>query len=386
MSQVTLTIDGRTVSMPPSATILDAASALNIHIPTLCRHPTLKPEGSCRLCVVEVEKSPGLVPSCTRTVEESMKVTTLNERILRTRRLIVELLLAEHPTPCSRNNNDGGGCELEAVAAVLGVSTPRFPKVKALLPVDRSNRGIVFDLNSCILCGRCVRACGDVQVQEVIAVSGKGSNAKVSFDFDDVMGSSQCTECGECVAYCPTGALFESLHPLPREPVRSVETVCPYCGVGCKVRYDLAGDTILRARGVRDSPVNRGMLCVKGKFGYDFTTDRARLTKPLIRLPRVAKEPLGGRNLSEVFREASWEEALDLVSNRLLAIRKQYGGDALYGFSSAKCTNEENYAFQKFMRVVLGTNNVDTCTRLCHSSSVYALDQALGSSAATNSL
>ncbi|MEM3207281.1 MAG: formate dehydrogenase subunit alpha, partial [Halobacteria archaeon] len=257
---------------------------------------------------------------------------------------------------------------------------------------DPSNPAIVFDPAACILCHRCVRACDDIQVNEVIGLRGRGSEAAVIFDYGDPMGRSSCVSCGECVQVCPTGALLEKTvadlaAPVSEERVRSV---CGYCGVGCALDYHVATiegqPAITRVHGADDGPANRGRLCVKGRFGWTYALHPERLTAPLIRREGVPRGPLDGRPVSGVFREATWEEALGLVARRLREIREAHGPDALAGFSSAKCTNEENYLFQKFVRAVLGSPHIDHCTRLCHSSSVYALQTSLGSGSMSNSI
>jgi formate dehydrogenase major subunit len=434
-----LTIDGREVTVAAGTTVWEAARQAGIEIPVLCHQPRLAPVGVCRLCVVDVGGRV-LAASCVRPCEEGMKVQTGGDRIERQRRMLIALLLAEHPTPCERERTTGD-CELEALGRRYGLQTmadcglritdfkeptpgssadppshlhsplrtphgterPSFSR-----PRDLSSPVIAVDHRACILCDRCIRACDDVQSNEVIGRTGKGHSTRIGFDLDVPMGQSTCVSCGECVASCPTGALTNrpiTLPLVPRAQTQAVESVCPYCGVGCALTYHVKDNRILWAEG-RDSPGNHGRLCVKGRYGWDYTFHPQRLTRPLVRRPEFyPKGPLSpevreamaeGRpnhppaavfDLQAVlpaFREASWDEALDLIASRLRAIKERHGAGALAGFGSAKCSNEEAYLFQKLMRAVLGTNNVDHCTRLCHASSVAALLEGIGSGAVTD--
>ncbi|HVL87485.1 MAG TPA: 2Fe-2S iron-sulfur cluster-binding protein, partial [Candidatus Thermoplasmatota archaeon] len=383
---IRLTVDGRRVEVPPGSTILDACRKLGVGIPTLCYHPRLPLAGACRVCMVAVEGSRVLVPSCARAAEDGMVVTT-QDGAKDARQTVLELLLADHPSPCKKTLVPEG-CELENLARAEGAVASRFARTAQPREVDLSNAAIAFDPSACILCFRCVRACDDVQVNEVIGVQGRGFSGTIAFDLGDPMGKSSCVTCGECVQACPTGALVEkTVHALsaPVSPAR-VDTVCPYCGVGCKITYEVVGNAILRGIGHEEGPANRGRLCVKGRFGFDYTAHRERLTTPLVRREGVAKGPLGNRRVEDVFRPASWDEALDLVARRLATIKDRHGPTALAGFASAKCTNEDNYVFQKWVRACLGTPHIDHCTRLCHASSVYALQTALGTGSMTNAI
>jgi formate dehydrogenase major subunit len=379
-----LSIDGQTVQVPAGTTIWEAARQLGIDIPVLCHHPNLNPVAVCRVCAVEVEGARVLAAACIRQVEPGMKVRTTSERVERSRRLLVELLMADHPTPC-RKQQQLGSCELEALAASYGLGQPRFAKRAAANGLDLSSPVIAVDHNACILCDRCIRACDDIQVNEVIGRHGKGFWARIGFDMDQPMGQSSCVSCGECMAYCPTGALTDK--PLTAvvdfQNTTPVPSVCPYCGVGCSITYHVKGDTIVRVSG-RDGPANHGRLCVKGRYGFDYANHPDRLTVPLIRKPEYPKRPESYPHPRECFREATWDEALDLAARRFLEIKRAHGPSALAGFGSAKCSNEDNYLFQKLIRAVFGTNNVDHCTRLCHASSVAALMETIGSGAVTN--
>jgi len=403
VSDVRLTIDGREVQVPEGTSLWDAARGLGIEIPALCHDPRLEAVGVCRMCAVAVEGERVLTASCVRAAEDGMVVRTGGEHIERCRDVLTEMLLSEQPQASARETTTGDDALL-ALASARGV-TSRLPGPDAgLRGADASSPVIAVDHQACILCDRCIRACDDVQHNDVIGRTGKGYATRIAFDLDQPMGESTCVSCGECVAACPTGALVNKDlgAPIrPREALHSVDSVCPYCGVGCAIRYhaDPERNRIAFAEG-RDGPGSQGRLCVKGRYGFDYATHPQRLTKPLIRVdyPKRALSPevassqrrrgrRGGvvdyEQVLPAFREASWDEALDLVAARLLEIRQRDGRSALAGFGSAKGSNEEAYLFQKLVRAVFGTNNVDHCTRLCHASSVTALLQMIGSGAVT---
>ena len=429
---VTLTIDGREITVPRGTTIWDAARQIDNDIPVLCHTPHLESVGVCRMCVVDVGERV-LAASCLRRCEGGMQVQTSLPAIERHRRMLTALLLADHPTPCERETTTGD-CQLERLGRQYGIindestsvtvgktngashATSEFEWLWRLadvesnrnrsLPIDSSSPVIAVDHQSCILCDRCLRACDDVQSNDVIGRSGKGYTAQIAFDLNQPMGHSSCVSCGECVSACPTGALTNkpiTLPILPAEQLKAVDSVCPYCGVGCAVTFHARDNRVVYASG-RESPVNHGRLCVKGRYGWDYASHPQRLTQPLIRrtdfypkgpLSADVQQSVGqkrGRaggfvNYDEVmpaFREASWEEALDFIGQRFREIRGKHGSSALAGFGSAKCSNEEAYLFQKLVRAGFGTNNVDHCTRLCHASSVAALMETIGSGAVTN--
>jgi formate dehydrogenase major subunit len=380
---VRLRIDGREVQAAASQTVWEAARDAGISIPALCHDPRLHPAGVCRVCVVEVEGARTLVASCMRKVEAGMNVSTCSDRVLRTRRTLVELLMADHPSPCERQRRDGA-CELETLAASLDVE-PRLPARRQSPVADLSSPVIAVDHAACILCDRCIRACNQVQANLVIGRTGKGATTRIGFDLDQPMGRSSCVSCGECSALCPTGALTDK--PLSRlgeaRPEHSVDSVCPYCGVGCSLRYHVSQNRIVAVEGRLHGHSNRGRLCVKGRYGYDYVEHPERLTRPLIRRDGAAKghPPADPR---EAFRDADWDEALDVAARGLMEVKQRHGSQAMAGFGSAKCSNEDNYLFQKLVRAVFGTNNVDHCTRLCHASSVAALLETVGSGAVSN--
>lgn len=368
---VKLRIDGREVEVPVGTTILSAAQAAGLEIPHLCHHPELSPTGVCRLCLVEVDGQ--LLPACCHQAQEGMEVRTDTDRLRRLRRLILELILSDHPQNCLTCERNGS-CELQRYAYNFGIEENRFAGPgharRALLPRE-DNPFIRYEPEKCILCGRCVRACEEVQGRGVLDFAFRGFGVQVTTAFGEPLTGTDCELCGQCVAVCPTGALTERARRFQgREwELREVETVCPFCGCGCRITLHLAADRIVRVSGGY-----RGFrLCVKGRFGLSFVHREDRLRVPLIR------KDTG-------FWEASWDEALDLVAENLLEIKKKYGPDAIAGLASAKCTNEENYLFQKLMRAALGTNNVDHCARLCHAPSVAGLGAAFGSGAMTNSL
>lgn len=412
---ITLTIDGQPITVPEGTTIWDAARKLGIDIPVLCHDPRLAPVAVCRVCAVEVKGARVAQAACIRQVEAGMEVQTQSEKIERSRKMLTELLLADHPIPCAKHQKNGD-CELELLGerygllkapASNGQSRPaiRFRPHVSENGHDASSPVIAVDHNACILCDRCIRGCDDIQHNEVIGRTGKGAQAHIGFDLNSPMGTSTCVSCGECAAVCPTGALFNKALTvnvaLPE--TKAVKSVCPYCGVGCAITYHVKDNKIIQVSG-RESPVNHGRLCVKGRYGFDYALHPQRLTVPLIRRPEFyprgplsddvrgedgqwKRKPGGIVDYAEVmpaFREATWEEALTLVASRLQGIRDQHGPNALAGFGSAKCSNEEAYLFQKMIRTAFGTNNVDHCTRLCHASSVAALQETIGSGAVSN--
>lgn len=402
---IQLSIDGQNVEVPEGTTIWEAAKNIGIHIPALCHEPRLRPVGVCRMCVVDVGGRV-LAASCVRTCEPNMKVTTAGEKLERRRRMLTELLMSDQPETCPKESTTGDS-ELHTLARRYNAFGTTLPRGNSR-PEDTSSKVISVNHQSCILCDRCIRGCDEIQNNDIIGRTGKGYTSRIAFDLNQPMGESNCVSCGECMAVCPTGALVNkpiTAPIVPRKHLQQVDSVCPYCGVGCSLTYNVNEETnrIAYVDG-RESPVNHSRLCVKGRYGYDYAMHEQRLQKPLIRRPEFyPKRPLssevqntkqkdGRRGSARVryedvlpaFREASWDEALDLVASRLKAVRDTFGKNALAGFGSAKCSIEEAYVFQKLVRAVFGTNNVDHCTRLCHASSVAALLDGIGSGAVTN--
>jgi predicted molibdopterin-dependent oxidoreductase YjgC len=353
MGELAITIDGRNITAEKGKTILEICQKNGIHVPTLCYHPRLRVVGTCRVCVVEVEGEPRLTTACITPVErEGMVVYTKSKRVLEARRMVVELLLAGGDHNCLFCESNGR-CELQDLAYDLRIEAPRFPIDQPAWDIDNSNPMIFRDPNKCVLCGRCVRACNEVQVNKVIDFGYRGHRGKIVTDHDKDYADSACVFCGECVQVCPTGALLEQKARFGGRPwdAEVVTSTCAYCGIGCSIDLHVVDGKVVKITGTEDGAVNTGSLCVKGRFGYDFIHHKDRLTTPLIK-----------ENGS--FREASWDEALGRVASRLGEIKNKYGSDSIGGLSSACCTNEENYLMQKFMRVVMGTNNIDHCARL----------------------
>ncbi|MDD2808680.1 formate dehydrogenase subunit alpha [Rhodoferax sp.] len=422
MSGVTIELDGRKVQVQPGLSILQAAANCGVDIPHLCTCDGLRTEGNCRSCLVEVQGERNLVPSCSRSVKPGMVVQVNSPRAVKNRALVLELMLSDLP-----EGGDYG--ELSAAAKQAGVTVrPALRQISphpnpppagegadshnsiAMTPTgmtpspsggglgwglahDASHPAMLVNLDACIQCTRCVRACREAQVNGVIGLAGRGADTRIVFDLADPMGASSCVACGECVQACPTGAI--SARPLatfaadaPPAAETTVDSVCPYCGVGCLLTYHVKANHIVRVDG-RDGPANHGRLCVKGRYGFDYIHHPHRLTQPLIRRSDVPKDVNVSRNpddWAQVFRPATWDEALAFAAGGLKTLRDTRGPKALAGFGSAKGSNEEAYLFQKLVRTGFGSNNVDHCTRLCHASSVAALLEGLGSGAVSNQI
>ncbi|HEY7904153.1 MAG TPA: formate dehydrogenase subunit alpha, partial [Casimicrobiaceae bacterium] len=364
----------------PGETILEAADRLGVAIPRLCYKPGMRPDGNCRSCMVEIKGERVLAPSCCRQPAKGMEVTSDSPRALHSQKTIVELLASDMPDKVYKPDS-----ELEFWKRALGIAKPRFARRTQPAP-DLSHPAMAVNLDACIQCTRCVRACREVQVNDVIGYAFRGAHSAIVFDEGDPMGESTCVACGECVQACPTGALAPA-HEAYLVPVdKKVQSVCPYCGVGCQLTYHIHDNTIVRVEG-RDGIANHDRLCVKGRFGFDYVSHPQRLTKPLIRregVPKTADFVVDPAAYASVFREATWDEALALAGGKLREIRDTRGPRALAGFGSAKGSNEEAYLFQKLVRTGFGCNNVDHCTRLCHASSVAALLEGIGSGAVSN--
>ena len=383
---VNFVLNGEKVIAAPGESIWDVAERLGTKIPHLCYQPEpgYRPDGNCRACMVEIEGERTLTASCIRLPSEGMKVNTATERAKRARNMIFELLVADQP---ERKETHEEESKFWHWASNIGVTESRFPAHERPAP-DMSHSAIAVNLDACISCNLCVRACREVQVNDVIGMAYRGSRSSIIFDFDTEMGESTCVACGECVQACPTGALMEK--NLLNGGLRRTEyadeiiiSVCPFCGVGCQTEVHVKDNRIIKIDGA-NGPANEKRLCVKGRFGYDYIQNPNRLTKPLIRrkdAPRGWDVQVPDNDYSQFFRTATWEEALEVAANGLKSIRDNKGSKALAGFGSAKGSNEEAYLFQKLVRTGFGSNNVDHCTRLCHASSVAALMEGIGSGA-----
>ncbi len=409
---IEFTFDKQTLQAFEGESILQAAQRHGVAIPNLCCQDGLPAAGNCRACVVEIKGERALAASCCRSVTPGLVVLAQSERVLKSQAMVLELLLSDmpqpgykwtdHPLQADRHAASGEpdqACaqagqhsELSDWAGRLGVSVrPALRALRREQPrADLSHPAMAVNLDACIQCTRCVRACREVQVNDVIGVAWRGADSKIVFDLNDPMGASSCVACGECVQACPTGALMPKTQIGSQVVDKKVDSVCPFCGVGCLLTYNVKDNRIVSVDG-RDGPANHKRLCVKGRFGFDYVHSAQRLTVPLIRKSAVAKDPgtLADLNRdtadwSAVFREASWDEALDLAAVKLKGLRDAYGSRSLAGFGSAKGTNEEAYLFQKLVRTGFGSNNVDHCTRLCHASSVAALLEGVGSAAVSN--
>jgi len=371
---INLTIDGKLIKAKKGTMVLEAALDNGIEIPHLCYQKGLSTAGVCRVCLVKIKDRPGMVTSCTTEVVEGMEVIAFDEEINAARRLIIELILSEHKHDCLVCESNGQ-CELQDLAYRLGIEKIRFAIEEPTKMIEDSSEAILRDPNKCILCGRCIRACAELTVQDILEFADRGSQTHIIAGLDQPLAETDCVTCGACVQACPTGALTEKLARFQGRnwEFRKVRTTCPYCGVGCQIELNIKDNRIVKIYGVDDGPDNKGHLCVKGRFGFDYVHHRDRLTTPLIKH--------NGR-----FEEATWSEALELIATKFNQLKDKYGSEALAGLSSAKCTNEENYLFQKFIRTCFGTNNVDHCARLCHASTVVGLSRAFGSGAMTNSI
>jgi formate dehydrogenase major subunit len=379
MMPIEFKLNGQTVVGRPDEKIIETAKKHGIAIPHLCHGGNQRSDGNCRACVVEIKGERALAPSCCRFPTPGMEVTSNSPRALASQKMVLELLMSDMPEQDYTLVN-----EVRTWAKKLAVPKARFPR-REQPKQDVSHPAIAVNLDACIQCTRCVRACREVQVNDVIGYAYRGDRSLPVFDFDDPMGESTCVACGECVQACPTGALMPARGVGLKKIEKRVDSVCPFCGVGCLLTYHVADNRIQFVNG-RDGPSNHNRLCVKGRYGFDYAHHPHRLTKPLIRKPGVNKSPdfkVDPGNWSEVFREATWDEALDIAANGLKAIREQ-DRYALAGFGSAKGSNEEAYLFQKLVRTGFGTNNVDHCTRLCHASSVAALMEGVNSGAVSN--
>nr|WP_157268600.1 formate dehydrogenase subunit alpha [Azohydromonas aeria] len=395
MEPIELTLDGRNVKAVPGETLWQVALREGVEIPHLCHTDGLRPVGNCRACMVEVEGERTLAASCCRAAAPGMKVSIDSPRAAKARAMVLELLVSDAGSSDQYTRES----ELTQWADALAVPRGRLPeRPRSYAAPDLSHAAIAVNLDACIQCTRCVRACREEQGNDVIGLALRGAAERIVFDAGDPLGQSSCVACGECVQACPTGALMPARGAGLAEVTKQVDSVCPYCGVGCQLTWNVGpdgagGERIHTVTG-RDGPANRGRLCVKGRFGFDYIHNPRRLTVPLVRREGVAKTPAdieavksGAKRLDELFREATWDEALDLAAQGFARIRDaaQPGFDSpLAGFGSAKGSNEEAYLFQKLVRQVFRSAHVDHCTRLCHASSVAALLEGIGSGAVSN--
>lgn len=375
--QVALDIDGYPVRVPKGTSLLRAAVHAGVQVPKLCATDSLHPFGSCRLCLVEVQGRKGFPASCTTPAEEGMVVRTQTPRLQELRRGVMELYISDHPLDCLTCSANGN-CELQTQAGVVGLRNVRYgvgPQAGAHhcdLPQDSSNPYFTFDPSKCIVCSRCVRACEETQGTFALTIAGRGFDSHVSAGQDQPFIDSECVSCGACVQACPTASLQEKTVIELGQPEHAVLTTCAYCGVGCGFKAEMKGNTVVRMTPWKDGKANEGHSCVKGRFAFGYATHTDRITTPMVR-----------EKITDPWREVGWDEALRFAAERLQAIQARHGKDAVGGITSSRCTNEETYLVQKLVRAALGTNNVDTCARVCHSPTGYGLGQSLGTSAGT---
>ena len=388
---VMVTINNRKVSVPQDSTILEAARSAGVTIPTLCHHPDLSNVGACRMCVVSVEKARGLQTACTTPVFDGMVVDTESDEARETRKFVLEMLLTDHPNECMTCEVNGD-CELQDLVYDYNVTWPEQNGKHHTYEIDPDPNPFIFiDRNKCILCSRCIRACSEIQNRDVWSFAYRGFESKLVAGADELLLDARCESCGLCVAFCPVGALYDKMSVGQGRPnqVTKVRTTCSYCGVGCNFDLNVRNGKVVRVTSAADAPVNGMALCVKGRYGYDYVNHAGRLTRPLIRakwlsnveenvtsgkwqVATVAQKRTGSQNGNgtspnqnpDTFIETDWDTALDVVAGKFAAVKQEYGSDALAVLASAKCTNEENYLFNKFARQVLGTNTIDHCARL----------------------
>jgi formate dehydrogenase major subunit len=379
---VSLTIDGFDVTVPKGTSLMRAAVDAGIQVPKLCATDSLEPFGSCRLCLVEVEGRKGYPASCTTPAEAGMVVRTQTDKLQDLRKGVMELYISDHPLDCLTCSANGN-CELQDMAGVTGLRNVRYgtggKEVDGVAGAhhcdshkDESNPYFTYDASKCIVCNRCVRACEETQGTFALTISGRGFDSRVSPGQNEPFMSSECVSCGACVEACPTATLQEKSIIFYGQPEHSVITTCAYCGVGCGFKAEMKGNTVVRMVPWKDGKANEGHSCVKGRFAWGYATHQDRITKPMVR-----------DQITDPWREVSWDEALSFAASRFKQIQATHGRDAVGGITSSRCTNEEAYLVQKLVRAAFGTNNVDTCARVCHSPTGYGLGQTLGTSAGT---
>ncbi len=345
-------INGRETAVEAGKTILEVARRLGIHIPTLCHDERLEPYGGCRLCIVEIKGVPRPLPACTTPVTDNMEICTESKTLTRIRRNLISLLLSNHPNDCMRCEKTGD-CTLQDLAYEYNVDGDKFAGESWDLPIREDNPFITYEPNKCVLCGRCVRICNEVVMAGTIDFVGRGFTTMPDTAFSKPRSLENCEFCGQCVSTCPVGALTDrpSRGKGRLYEMKKILTVCPYCGVGCNFYLNIKDGRVVKVTSAYDAPVNKGNLCIKGRYGYEFIQRADRIKSPLIRQ-------------GSTFREATWDEALDLIARRFKELIEKYGPDSVGAFSSARCTNEENYLLSKWVRAVVGSNNVDNCARV----------------------
>ncbi|NOZ50706.1 MAG: 2Fe-2S iron-sulfur cluster binding domain-containing protein [Chloroflexi bacterium] len=399
-----LTINDKAITVPEGATILEAAGANGIHIPTLCHHPDLTNVGACRMCVVSVERARGVQTACTTPATEGMVVNTMSPAVVETRKFVLEMLLTDHPNDCMTCEVNGD-CELQDLVYDYGVKWPEHNGRRHQYEIDPDPNPFIFiDRNKCILCGRCIRTCDEIQNRSIWSFANRGFESKLVAGADQLMLDAGCESCGQCVAYCPVGALFDkmSLGKGRANQAEKVRTTCGYCGVGCNFDLNVRDGEIVRVTSAHDAPVNGMALCVKGRYGYDYVNHPDRLTRPMVRVKWLDAEKVAERvesgqwtlfseaeqrraSLSyrrtsgdgksvapnpqsqisaDTFVKTDWDTALNVVAHKFTQVKKELGGEAFALFASAKCTNEENFIFNKFTRQMLATHSIDHCARL----------------------
>jgi formate dehydrogenase major subunit len=371
---VTLTIDGREITVPEGTSVMRAASLSDVAIPKLCATEQLEAFGSCRMCLVQIEGMKGLPASCTTPVSQGMVVHTQNKQLAEIRRGVMELYISDHPLDCLTCPANGH-CELQDMAGVVGLREVRYGYEGANhldAPKDESNPYFTFDASKCIVCSRCVRACDEQQGTLALTIQGRGFESTVAASQDESFMASECVSCGACVQACPTATLSEKSLIEKGQAEHSVTTTCAYCGVGCSFRAEMQGEELVRMVPNSDGHANHGHSCVKGRFAIGYATHADRILKPMIR-----------KQITDPWREVSWEEAIGHAASELKRIQAKYGRNSIGGITSSRCTNEETYLVQKLVRAGFGNNNVDTCARVCHSPTGYGLKNTLGESAGT---
>lgn len=371
---VTAEIDGHEITVPAGTSVMRAAAEAGLSIPKLCATDSLQAFGSCRLCIVEIDGRKGTPASCTALVEDGMKIRTQTEKIAKLRRGVMELYISDHPLDCL-TCSDNGDCELQDMAGAVGLRDVRYGyegENHTVAEKDESNPYFSYDPSKCIVCSRCVRACDEVQGTLALTIEGRGFDSRVAASMGEDFFDSECVSCGACVQACPTATLQEKSVIDHGVPDRTVLTTCAYCGVGCSFKAELKGDQVIRMVPYKDGKANHGHSCVKGRFAFGYATHKERITKPMIR-----------EEITETWREVSWEEAINFAADRIKKAQKEYGVKAVGGITSSRCTSEEVWLVQKLIRAAFGNNNVDTCARVCHSPTGYGLNQTYGTSAGT---